>query len=98
MSEENPNEYRIPKRINEPLTLIIWPTHHILPVFMSIATGVVFDDFVIHVSIGIGWFFLIREIERRYPKGYLMHRFWWAGLINKETKSIPDALKREYFQ
>ena len=98
--DENPNEYRNPKRINEPLTLILWPMHHILPPMMMLGLGLVFGNPILLVLIGMIWFYLIRYIEARYPRGYLLHYWWYNGLsagFLKETRSVPDPFKRKFY-
>lgn len=98
MAEQNPNEYRVPRRVNDPLTLIFWPVHHVIPIFMALAASVILGNTLLYLALGVFWFYFIREIERKFPRGYLIHRIWWFGFPDAESKTVPDSQKREFFQ
>jgi conjugal transfer pilus assembly protein TraL len=100
MQPDDPYSYRLPKRINEPLTLIYWPVHYVAIPLMSVGFGIIINKTLPLLFIGIFWFFLIKWLEARFPRGFLNHFLWWNGLgfHIKETKSTPDAYKREYYQ
>ncbi|MCO4319907.1 type IV conjugative transfer system protein TraL [Aliidiomarina quisquiliarum] len=100
MSEKDPNQYRIPYRINEPRTLIFYPVHHIYPLAGLIFLGILTGHFLSLSALGFGWFFMIRRIEAKFPKGYLLSRMYWSGwaIFMKQSQSFPDPLKRDYYQ
>lgn len=101
MSDNNQNEYRLPKRINDPMLLWVFPISHILPVFFSIGSSIIFGNTLLFLTGGLTWYFLISYLDVRYPPGYLLHRVWWAGLTKgliKETRTVPDPMNREFFQ
>lgn len=99
--DDNPNEYRLPKRVNDPILLWFYPLQQVLPLFFSIGAIAIMGHTLLFLSFGFAWFFLFDYIEARFPRGFLLHQVYWAGLTKgfvKETKTVPDAMKREFFQ
>jgi type IV conjugative transfer system protein TraL len=93
-------EYTMPKRVNDPPTLFIWPVHYVIPPFFMIALGVSMSMTLPFLIAGIALFFIIKHVDIKYPPGYLVHRLWsWGLAIHiKETKNIPPSTKREFYQ
>lgn len=100
MSSKDPNVYRLPYRINEPRTLVFYPVHHVYPLGALVFLGIITGHFAILAAAGFGWFFLIRKVEAKYPKGYLLSRMYWSGfaIFMKRSQSFPDPLKRDFYQ
>lgn len=98
---EDPNNYRIPKRINEPSTLIFWPLPRVLPFFICMGMGYAMNSILPFTILGIVWFYLYGYIETNFEKGYLGQFAWRHGFtagIVKESKTVPDPMKREFIQ
>lgn len=99
---DNPNEYRVPKRINDPILLWFFPVMHVMPIFFAAGASVFWSHFTLYFMLGgFGWYFLISYIDARYSRGYLLHKVWATGItkgILKETKTVADPVQREYFQ
>lgn len=100
MSDKDPNQYRLPYRINEPKTLIFYPVHHVYPLILLIFLGIITGDWIKLPLLGFAWFFSIRKIEAKYPRGYLLSRIYWSGwaIFMKRSQSFPDPLKRDLYQ
>lgn len=100
MQKDDPFSYRLPKRINEPLTLIIWPIHYVLVPLMCIGFGIIIDKSFELIIVGVVWFFVLKYVETRYPKGFLNHFLYWKGLsfYMPESKYTPNSFKREFYQ
>lgn len=100
MQSDDPFKYRLPKRINEPLTLIFWPIHYVLMPLMCVGFGIIIDQTIPLFVVGMIWFFLIKFLETRFPKGFLNHFLYWSGFAFhiKESKMMPDSFKREFYQ
>lgn len=100
MQSDDPFSYRLPKRINEPLTLIFWPVHYVLLPLMSVGFGIIIDKTLPMLLIGIFWFFLIKYVEARFPRGFLNQYLWSKGCAPhiKETHATPEPFKREFYQ
>lgn len=95
----NEFQYRIPHRINEPRTLIFFPIHHILPPAGLLFLGVLTGSAVLFFALGVAWFVIIKHVEERYPKGYLLGRMYWSGwaVFLRSSKWFPDPMKRNYY-
>ncbi len=101
MSDENPNVYRMPRRVNDPILLFIFPVKHVMPLFIALVASIIMGNTALYIGLGLAWFFILDYIDTRYQPGYLFHRLWWMGLTKgfmKETKTVPDAMKREFHQ
>lgn len=99
--DDNPNCYRIPKRINDPLLLWIFPMTHVMPGFFCILMTVFMGHFLFFMGVAVGWYMLISHIELHYSRGHLLHTMYWLGLTKQfipETKTVPDGMKREFIQ
>tara|TARA_R110000744_G_scaffold57431_1_gene120627 strand:+ start:20781 stop:21095 length:315 start_codon:yes stop_codon:yes gene_type:complete len=97
---DNPFQYRMPKRINEPLTLILWPMHYVLMPIMCFGFGILINKPMELLTFGLIWFFTLKYTEERYSRGFILHFLWWHGALPflKKSKYIPDPYSREYFQ
>lgn len=99
--ENDPNTYRNPFRVNEPLTLVGVPLVQALPFIGCLGLGFVTQSFFEYLLVGIFWYNLISYTDKKYYAGYLRHQLWWKGLLpglTKETKTVQDPMKREFFQ
>ena len=99
--DDNPNSYRLPKRINDPVLLWMFPLTHVMPGFFCMGASILMGHVLFFAALSVGWYFLMDYIDTRYHRGYLLHRLYWSGLtswIIKETKTVPDGMKREYMQ
>ncbi|ALU46151.1 type IV conjugative transfer system protein TraL [Pseudoalteromonas rubra] len=99
-TEQDPFQYRMPKRINEPLTLIYWPIHYVMMPLAAFGFGILINKPMIMMLIGLVWFFAIKHTEEKYSRGYLVHLLWWFGFTPhlKKTRYLPDPYKRKLFQ
>lgn len=97
---DNPNRYRLPKRVNEQLTFIIFPLTNFMILMFFVGAGIVFGDMDVFLTVGVAAYWFLTHIEKRYPKGYLIHKAWWLGITKlwiKETKTVPDSYKRDLY-
>ncbi|PTC00942.1 type IV conjugative transfer system protein TraL [Thalassospira xiamenensis] len=100
MSEQNENEYRMPKRVNDPPTLFVFPVHQVAAFFMFAGVGIVFGNTMFFLILGVASFYTINWAEKKYAPGIITHWLYWNDLalhVNP-NKYIPSALKREFFQ
>lgn len=103
MNSKDENVYRMARRINDPPTLILWPVHWVLPIFMAVGAALVMGNIILFLALGFGWFFTVKTVEAKYPPGHLTHLVWWKagtcpGFIDDDTISVPNPLRREFTQ
>lgn len=97
----DPNRYRNPFRINEPLLIFAWPAPQVLPCLLLMGASGFIGHFLLFFCISVAWYLLYQHVTVRYPRGILLHYVWWHGYttsLTKETTTVPDPMKREYFQ
>ena len=97
--QDNPNIYRMPHRVNAPLSVAFWDVTQIAPVFTAIGIGAVFRMMSIALVFAIAYFLIVGYFKERYARGFVRHKLWWLGLFPIEpSASVPDPMKREFHQ
>ena len=99
MAEKNENIYRIPHRVNAPLSIAFWNVDQIVPVFTAIGVGSVFRMMDVALVFAVVYFIVIGRIKERYARGFVTHKLWWLGFMPiGNSPSVPDPMHREFFQ
>lgn len=97
----DPNYYRNPKRINDPLLIFAWPMPQVMPCFMLLGASMLIGYFLFFLGLCVVWWIAYGVISARFAPGVILHYMWWHGLttgLTKEVPTIPDPMKREFFQ
>ena len=97
---QDPNQYRNPKRINDPLLIFAWPAPKVMPALCLIGASMIIGYIKFFLILAVGLWFLYGFLSARYAPGIILHYLWWSGLttgLTKECSIIPDPLKREFF-
>lgn len=98
MSTKN-NSYRIPHRVNAPMSIAFWDSNQVTPVFIAIGVGAVFKIMSYSVVFAVIYFVVVGKMKEKYPRGFVRHKLWSMGLFPiGESKSLPDPIKREFYQ
>lgn len=98
MSDEN--EYRNPKRINDDVLIFAWPATKVMPCLMMMGASMLMGHFLFFVVLSICWWVAYGYLSERFAPGIIVHFLYWHGFttgITKESTTIPDAMKREFF-
>ncbi|MBE1299719.1 MAG: hypothetical protein GJ680_07415 [Alteromonadaceae bacterium] len=97
---KDPNVYRMPKRINDPLTIIIFPAVQILPSLAVFGAGMVFGISLYATPVAIMWFFVCGQILKTSEITDVIHKLWMWGVLDsaiKPSKTVVNPLIRRYF-
>ena len=96
----NDNQYRIPRRINEPLVILfIFTAEQVFPVIIALFIGMMMQQTVMALLFSIFYIWGTNKLKNKYPRAYLKHKAWWLGLLPyKCSTSFPDPLKREWYR
>jgi hypothetical protein len=100
-SVEDPNRYRHPRRINEPLLVFAWPAPQVLPALYLMGVTMLLGNFLMFLGAAVFWWFLYGYTSNKLAPGMIFHYLWWHGWttgLTKECSVIPDGLKREFHQ
>ena len=101
MSSQNPNTYRNPRRINEPLLIFAWPLPKVMPVFCFVGMSMIVGFFTFFMTLSVIWWIVYGQLEDRGGISAIFHFLWWHGWttgLTDESSTIPDPMKREFFQ
>lgn len=101
MNRNNPNEYRNPRRINEPLLIFAWPAPKVMPCLCLLGAAMIIGHIKFFLGLCIVWWILYGYLTERHAPGIILHYLWWSGWttgLTKECSIIPDPMKREFFQ
>jgi hypothetical protein len=100
MEEEDPNVYRNPKRINDPLLIFIFPAVQILPAFVILSVGMMLNKSMEGLACGILWFVVSHYVLHDDSVKDIIHRAWSLGLLDlaiKKTKTVANPFIKRYF-
>lgn len=97
---DDENTYRMPKRINDPPTLLFWPVHQVLAFFICLGAGIMLEQTTLFAVLGLVLFKVVGYADQNYPSGVITHFLHWHDLAlhMKPSKSVPPGSKREFFQ
>ena len=97
----NENQYRHPRRLNEPMLIFAWPMPQVMPVLFLAGLTMLIGHFMVFFVAAITWWILYGYTSTRYAPGAILHYLWWYGFttgLTKECSIVPDAMKREFHQ
>tara|TARA_R110000868_G_scaffold408587_1_gene691978 strand:- start:449 stop:763 length:315 start_codon:yes stop_codon:yes gene_type:complete len=100
VQQDNPNEYRNPRRINDPLILIVWPAIQIAPAIALLSMGMLFKHVGIFALAAFAWFHVLGYVIRHSAPHVVLHKIWTFGVLDmvfKTTATVVDPLKKKYF-
>ena len=99
MKEDNPNEYRNPKRINDRARFLGLPMHHVAIFVAAVVMAITAGPFFMYMGAWLALTSLTMWLDNKFPKGILTHLLWEFGVAYyvKPTSSIPPASNNEYF-
>ena len=100
MSLNDENQYRNPKRINEPLLIFAWPMPKVMPALCLIGASMLLGHFLFFLGLAVGWWILYGFLSERFAPGIILHYLWWHGWttsLTNECSVVPDPMKREFF-
>ena len=100
MEDEDPNVYRNPKRINDPLLIFIFPAVQILPAFVVLSVGMLLSKSLEGLIGGFIWFVIAHYVLHDDSVKDFIHRAWSLGLLDlaiKQTKTVANPFIKRYF-
>jgi type IV conjugative transfer system protein TraL len=95
------NQYRHPRRFNEPMLIFAWPMPQVLPAIGLMGLSMLVGHFLIFLVLSVFWWLLYAYTTRRYAPGVILHYLYWHGWttgLTKECAGVPDSMKREFYQ
>ena len=100
MEEDDPNQYRNPKRINDPLLIFIFPAVQILPSFVILSVAMLMNKSMEGLAGGLMWFVASHYVLHDDSIKDFIHKAWSYGLLDlaiKQTKTVANPFIRRYF-
>ena len=86
----------MPRYLDEPMTVLMWPADEVIPVIACLSVGILIQQKLICVVIGIVAMRFFRKMKEGNPDGYLLHALYWAGLIKGNARTLPNPFIREF--
>ena len=99
MQQDNPNVYRNPKRINAPLTIIVFPAIQFMPAISILSIGMIFNYSMEALGIAVIYFIVVGYILENSSITEVVHRFWRLGLLDNgfpRSRTVVNPLIRKY--
>lgn len=89
---------RIPRRIDEPPHLLMWPLDEVLPIFVGIAIGLFIGSMFYTLIIGFIIAKLYKAKKDKTPDGFFFHFFfWWTSVGSGKAKTMINPFIRRLF-
>lgn len=86
---------KIPKRIDEPPTLLLWTIDELIPVVIGLLVGIMANQALIFTCIGLLLTRLYKKYRDNHPDGYFLHILYWYGFGFIKARSFPNPFVRE---
>ena len=86
----------MPRHLDEPMTVLMWPADEVIPVIAALSVGVLIEQKLICVIIGMVAMRFFRKMKEGNPDGYLLHALYWSGLIKGKARTMPNPFIREF--
>lgn len=88
---------KIPRRIDEPLHLLLWSVDEVAPMMIGLVMGIVIGKATICFLVGLAFTNLYRRFKDNNPDGYMLHMLYWGGYISTKAQSMKNPYARRYF-
>ena len=86
----------MPRHLDEPMTVLMWPADEIIPIIACLSVGILIQQKLICLIIGIVAMRFFRKMKEGNPDGYLLHALYWVGLIKGKARTMPNPFIREF--
>ncbi|MCY3731834.1 MAG: type IV conjugative transfer system protein TraL [Rhodospirillaceae bacterium] len=86
----------MPRHLDDQMTILVWPADEMLPVFAWLIVGVLINQKLICLGIGILAMRFFRKMKEGHPDGYLLHALYWTGLVTGKVRTLPNPYIREF--
>ena len=80
----------IPKTIDDPIHLLLWSADEIVPFMVCMLTGMLIDQFIPALALGVIAVKFYRRFPDNRPDGYTLHAIDWLGLLPSKALTIPN--------
>ena len=87
----------IPKTIDDPIHLLLWSADEIVPFMVCMLTGMLINQFIPALALGVIAVKLYRRFRDNRPDGYTLHAIDWLGLLPSKATTIPNLFIRQFY-
>lgn len=87
---------RLPSKIDEPHQVLLWSTDELVPMVAMICIGMVMEQLMVSIAIGLLLSNLLRRYKDSRPDGYLYHLLYWAGLLQDRGRIWINPFRRRW--
>ena len=86
----------MPRHLDEPMTVLMWPADEMIPIIACLSVGILIQQKLICLIIGIVAMRFFRKMKEGNPDGYLLHALYWHGFVGGGARTMPNPFIREY--
>ncbi|MFZ2171960.1 MAG: type IV conjugative transfer system protein TraL [Methylococcaceae bacterium] len=87
----------IPKTIDDPIHLLLWSADEIVPFMVCMFTGMLIDQFIPALAIGVIAVKLYPRFRNNRPDGYNLHAIYLLGLLPSKALTISNPFIRRFY-
>ncbi len=81
----------IPKTIDDPIHILLWSADEIVPFMVCMLTGILIDQFIPALAIGVISVKFYRRFRDNRPDGYTLHAVYWLGLLPSNGRPLTPC-------
>ena len=102
MSEEHPDYYKFPRRINDPTMVYVFPFAQIVPTVIVIMIMAYIGQTVAGVIVGLVIFFVVGKILEKGHIDEPIHSLWQRGLLDilvafQGSRTVVNPVIKRFF-
>jgi len=91
-----PQPLEIPRHVDDPPTLLLWRTDDLVPVVLMIVFGILLDQLLVFLVLGLVLVRLYGRFRESRPDGFALHWSYWVGLVPLKARSCPNPFIRTW--
>ena len=86
----------IPRHVDDPPTLLLWRVDDLVPVVLMLVFGILVDQLLVFLLLGIVLVRLYGRFRDSRPDGYALHWAYWVGLLGLRGRTTPNPFIRRW--
>ncbi|MBV7300266.1 type IV conjugative transfer system protein TraL [Enterovibrio paralichthyis] len=97
MSVENPEQYLVPERLDEPYRFMIFTVEEAVMVFAPTMIGYTFDLWLQGLFLGLCLFFGLRKIRQGNDDYLIYSKYWIFPNVTSGMRYTPRSYLRTFY-
>jgi len=88
---------KLPKYIDDPITLLIWSADEFVPFTLVLLIGMLIGQLLVALLLSLVVIKFYRRYRESRPDGYIQHALYWLGLYQGHIRTRPNPYIRTFY-